>query len=100
MFGGRGNLFGGRDQSPQPDSYAQPSRRPQQPGYSDYDTPMNGAPDSRSYGRSPAPSQPGLPARPGGRPQPPQQQPRGGSGQSWRLTPTKAPDNSYTFRNL
>ncbi len=97
-FLGRGNLFGGRDGSPQPPR----EQHGQRGGGGSYDQPMNGY-DPR--GQSPAPPYQGLPARPQPGPRPSHQssQSRGGGrggGNQWHLSPAKSPDNSFTFRNL
>ncbi|ETI25498.1 hypothetical protein G647_02271 [Cladophialophora carrionii CBS 160.54] len=109
-FLNRNNLFGGSGGQSR-DPYGQqpsPNRGPR-PGYSGgppggYDTPMNNGYDSPRSGFG----NPGLPAR--NMPPPRQmghhQSPsRGGGGHrsqggALTLQPTKAPDNSYTFRNL
>jgi vesicle-fusing ATPase len=102
----RNNLFGGRDNSPQPprDQYGQPPRdQYSQRGGSSYgyDQPMNGY-DPRGHSQTPPYNQ-GLPPRNQG-PRGPSHQSTGsrggGRGQRWQLSPTKSPDNTYTFRNL
>ena len=108
FLGRSGNLFGGRDQSPQPppnqyNQRGQSGNNPSRGG--DYDTPMNGY-DGR--GNSPAPAYnqgptrgPGLPARPTGHQSTGSRGGgRHGSSQQWRLSPVKSPDTSFTFRNL
>ncbi|KAJ9610661.1 transport between ER and Golgi ATPase protein [Cladophialophora chaetospira] len=116
-FLNRNNLFGGSGGQPPPrDQYGQqpsPNRGPR-PGYQggppgggpgSYDTPMNNGYDSPRSGYG----SPGLPARnmPPPRQTGHQQTPSRGGGGGHRpqmptlsLQPTKAPDNSYTFRNL
>jgi vesicle-fusing ATPase len=96
FLGGRNNLFGGRDGSPQPprDPYTQR-------GPGSYDQPMNGY-DPRGQAPGP-PHAPGLPSRV--QPTRPMHQSagsRGGGrgGARWQLVPAKSPDNSFTFRNL
>jgi vesicle-fusing ATPase len=109
-FLNRNNLFGDRGGRPPSDQYgpppgASPGRGPRPQYRNDgYDTPMNnGGYDAppRGYGGTPPPRRP----MPGGPPMgrnssgggPPGRSQGGGS---IRLQPTKAPDNSYTFRNL
>ena len=113
-FLNRNNLFGGSGGQPPPrDQYGQnpsPNRgvRPSNQAPPGHDTPMNGYDSPRGY------ANPGLPAR---NMPPPRQQmghqqnpSRGGGGgggppnrsrgAAMTLQPMKAPDNSYTFRNL
>ena len=97
--------------SPKPpprDPYSQPpppSRDARTIGRGDYDTPMTGGYDQHSgygtppqYSNGPMPHR-GIPSRlSGGTPAG-----RGSnraSGQTWKLTPSKSPDSSYTYRNL
>lgn len=108
-FLNRNNLFGGSGGQPPRDQYGQqPSpNRGQRPAPGGYDTPMNNGYDSPRSGSGYG--SPGLPARnmPPTRQMGHQQSPsRGGGGVQMSqgpiltLQPTKAPDNTYTFRNL
>lgn len=116
----RSNLFGGRDGSPQPpprDQHGRYQNVPQNQGYgtpppppqrggNDYgmnqnagysDNPYGGGPPSYSN-NNPNARNPGLPPRSSSAQQYPPG--RGSSGGVMYLTPTKSPDNSFTFRNL
>jgi vesicle-fusing ATPase len=105
------NPFGGpSNQRPPPrgDPYSHPPPPPRDTrpsGRGDYDTPMTGGYDQNTgydtppqYSNTPMAHR-GIPSRSSGG-TPVGRGSHRGSGQMWRLTPSKSPDNSYTYRNL
>src|SRR3954451_24082413 len=105
------NPFGGSsNQRPPPrgEPYSHPTLPPRDTrtsGRGDYDTLMTGGYDQNSgydtppqYSNTPMAHR-GIPSRPGGG-TPVGRGSHRGSGQIWRLTPSKSPDNNYTYRNL
>jgi vesicle-fusing ATPase len=104
------NPFGGssNQRPPRGDPYSHPPLPPRDTrtgGRGDYDTPMTGGYDQHSgydtppqYSNAPMPHR-GVPPRSSGG-TPVGRGSHRGSGQIWRLTPSKSPDNLYTYRNL